>query len=129
MNCAKLPSDQSARGELSIGEQGFGDLYPARTDPAKPDRWDAFLVGEVLGGRATVQRLLHEPSGPAAIARHERPVEALLESFNVHVGSTPSLSISTGAPPGPAIDPYDGPILRAARGTHAATLPSNNPAT
>jgi hypothetical protein len=36
------------RGELSVGEQGFGDLYPARLDPAVPDRWDAFLLGEAL---------------------------------------------------------------------------------
>ena len=35
-------------GELSIGEQGFADLYPEREDPAVPDRWDAFLVGEAL---------------------------------------------------------------------------------
>ena len=37
-----------ARAELSVGEQGFGDLYPARIDPAEPDRWDAFLIGEAL---------------------------------------------------------------------------------
>jgi hypothetical protein len=37
------------RGELSIGEQGFGDYLPARLDPAMPDRWDAFLIGEAMG--------------------------------------------------------------------------------
>ncbi len=36
------------RGELSIGEQGFADLYPGRLDPDVPDRWDAFLLGEAL---------------------------------------------------------------------------------
>jgi hypothetical protein len=36
------------RGELSVGEQGFADLYPARADPDVPDRWDAFLLGEAL---------------------------------------------------------------------------------
>lgn len=36
------------RGELSVGEQGFADLYPARADPAVPDRWDAFLLGEAM---------------------------------------------------------------------------------
>jgi hypothetical protein len=40
-----------ARGELSIGEQGFADLYPARANPAQPDRWDAFLLGEAVGLR------------------------------------------------------------------------------
>ncbi len=35
-------------GELSVSEQGFGELYPARLDPAEPDRWDAFLLGEAL---------------------------------------------------------------------------------
>ncbi|NNE44886.1 MAG: hypothetical protein HKN12_11825 [Gemmatimonadetes bacterium] len=36
------------RGEFSVGEQGFGDLLPARLDPAVPDRWDAFLIGEAM---------------------------------------------------------------------------------
>ena len=40
------------RGELGIGEQGFLDLYPARANPAVPDRWDAFLLGELFGLRA-----------------------------------------------------------------------------
>ncbi|HET9887489.1 MAG TPA: hypothetical protein VFR10_08250, partial [bacterium] len=35
-------------GEFSVGEQGFGELYPARIDPGVPDRWDAFLLGEAL---------------------------------------------------------------------------------
>jgi len=35
-------------GDFSIGEQGFGELYPARIDPQVPDRWDAFLLGEAL---------------------------------------------------------------------------------
>jgi hypothetical protein len=34
---------------LSVGEQGFGELYPARIDSAVPDRWDAFLAGEAFG--------------------------------------------------------------------------------
>jgi hypothetical protein len=34
------------RGEFSIGEQGFADLYPARVDPRVPDEDDAFLLGE-----------------------------------------------------------------------------------
>jgi hypothetical protein len=38
-------------GEISVGEQGFDDLYPARIDPAEPDRWDAFLAGELVGLR------------------------------------------------------------------------------
>lgn len=37
------------RGELSVGEQGFDDLRPARLDPNEPDRWDAFLLGEAIG--------------------------------------------------------------------------------
>ncbi len=37
-----------AAGELSVGEQGFDDLYPARKIPDVPDRWDAFLIGEAL---------------------------------------------------------------------------------
>ena len=36
------------RGELSVGEQGFGDYLPGRLDPAEPDRWDAFLIGEAM---------------------------------------------------------------------------------
>jgi hypothetical protein len=36
-------------GDLSIGEQGFADLYPERMNPREPDRWDAFLLGEALG--------------------------------------------------------------------------------
>ncbi len=36
------------RGELTVGEQGFGDSYPHRLDPSVPDRWDAFLLGDVL---------------------------------------------------------------------------------
>jgi len=36
------------RGELSVAEQGFGELYPARIDPQEPDRWDAFNLGQVL---------------------------------------------------------------------------------
>lgn len=36
------------RGELSVGEQGFGDYLPERVDPAEPDRWDAFLIGEAM---------------------------------------------------------------------------------
>jgi hypothetical protein len=36
-------------GRLSIGEQGFGEMYATRIDPAVPDRWDAFLAGEALG--------------------------------------------------------------------------------
>jgi hypothetical protein len=40
-----------ARGELSVGEQGFDEPYPARKDPAVPDRWDAFLAGEAIGLR------------------------------------------------------------------------------
>lgn len=39
------------RGELSIGEQGFGDFLPGRLDPALPDRWDAFLLAEAIGLR------------------------------------------------------------------------------
>jgi hypothetical protein len=35
-------------GDFSIGEQGFGELYPARIDREVPDRWDAFLLGEAL---------------------------------------------------------------------------------
>lgn len=35
-------------GDFSVGEQGFGELYPARIDPHEPDRWDAFLLGEAL---------------------------------------------------------------------------------
>lgn len=35
-------------GELSVGEQGFAEMLPARLDPQAPDRWDAFLVGEAL---------------------------------------------------------------------------------
>ncbi len=38
-------------GELSVGEQGFGEMLPARVDPAVPDRWDAFLAGEAIGLR------------------------------------------------------------------------------
>ncbi|MGQ0720566.1 MAG: hypothetical protein ACT4PE_03205 [Candidatus Eiseniibacteriota bacterium] len=38
-----------ARGELSVGEQGFDEPYPARKDPAVPDRWDAFVAGEAIG--------------------------------------------------------------------------------
>jgi hypothetical protein len=37
------------RGELSIGEQSFADLRPARADPKLPDRHDAFLAGEIAG--------------------------------------------------------------------------------
>lgn len=40
-----------ARGELSVGEQGYDDLVPARKVPDEPDRWDAFLAGEVIGLR------------------------------------------------------------------------------
>ncbi len=36
------------RGELSIGEQSFADYEPQRVDPAEPDRWDAFLIGEAM---------------------------------------------------------------------------------
>lgn len=36
------------RGEFSVSEQGFGDLTPARLDPAVPDAHDAFLVGELV---------------------------------------------------------------------------------
>lgn len=36
------------RGELTVGEQGFGDLYPRRLNPAVPDLWDAFLLGDAL---------------------------------------------------------------------------------
>jgi hypothetical protein len=39
------------RGELSVAEQGFGDLRPQRADPARPDERDAFLLGEALGLR------------------------------------------------------------------------------
>ena len=40
-----------AAGELSVAEQGFDDLHPARKDPVAPDRWDAFLLGEAAGLR------------------------------------------------------------------------------
>jgi hypothetical protein len=36
------------RGEFSVGEQSFADYEPQRLDPAEPDRWDAFLIGEAL---------------------------------------------------------------------------------
>jgi hypothetical protein len=36
------------RAEFSIGEHGFGEFVPGRLDPAVPDRWDAFLIGEAL---------------------------------------------------------------------------------
>jgi hypothetical protein len=42
------------RGELSIGEQGFGDYLPGRLDPAVPDRWDAFLLAEAIGLRGAL---------------------------------------------------------------------------
>ncbi len=45
------------RGELMIGEQGFLDLYPARVNPAVPDRWDAFLLGELFGLRGALALL------------------------------------------------------------------------
>jgi hypothetical protein len=44
-------------GDLSQGEQGFGDLYPARLDPNEPDRWDAFLIGETIGLRGRLALL------------------------------------------------------------------------
>jgi hypothetical protein len=37
------------RGELSVGEQSFLERYPARAVPDVPDRWDAFLLGELAG--------------------------------------------------------------------------------
>jgi hypothetical protein len=36
-------------GKLSIGEQSFDEILPARLDPSKPDFGDAFLAGEALG--------------------------------------------------------------------------------
>lgn len=50
-----------ARAEFSISEQGFDDLLPARLDPAVADRWDAFLLGEVVrlpGGLALLPVLV-----------------------------------------------------------------------
>jgi hypothetical protein len=67
------------RGELSVGEQGFDDLYPARLDPATPDRWDAFLLGEAIGlpGLAALLPTLFawaalSPPGLAALRRRRR---------------------------------------------------------